>query len=284
MTSNDTSDRDAAEEKTNSEEQPLLRENRGRVTILTLNRPHRRNGLSENLLVALNAAFAEIAQSREIDVVILTGAAPSFCSGHDLKEIVAHRADADGGRAFFERVMRLCADLSQAIMNCPQPVIAAVNGAASAAGCQLVASCDLALASETAQFSTPGINIGFFCSTPMVAISRNIGRKRALEMGLLGNGIPAMIAMQYGLINRVTLEHELMQEAMRMAGRIRAKPAYAVRRSKEAFYRQADMPLIEAYDYAARVMVEDLLSQDAIEGIDAFLKKRTKRQSGNGGD
>ena len=279
MTSNNANEPDASEALTNGEEQPLLRENRGRVTILTLSRPHRRNGLSESLLVALNAAFADIAQSLEIDVVILTGAAPSFCSGHDLKEIVAHRADADGGRAFFEHVMRLCAEVSKAIMNCPQPVIAAVNGTASAAGCQLVASCDLALATETAHFSTPGIDIGFFCSTPMVAVSRNIGRKRALEMGLLGSGIPAMIAMQYGLINRVTQEHELMQEAMRLAGRIRAKPAYAVRRGKEAFYRQVDMPLAQSYDYAARVMVEDLLSQDAIEGIDAFLQKRTKRQS-----
>ncbi|MEJ2123788.1 MAG: enoyl-CoA hydratase [Alphaproteobacteria bacterium] len=285
MTSDNTSSSsNAAENQGNGEEQPLLRENRGRVTILTLNRPRRRNGLSESLLVALNTAFADIAQSPDTHVVLLTGAAPSFCSGHDLKEITAHRADADGGHAFYERVMRLCAEVSQAITHCPQPVIAAVNGAASAAGCQLVASCDLAIASETAHFSTPGINIGFFCSTPMVATSRNISRKRALEMGLLGSVVPAMVAMQYGLVNFVTPEHEVMQEAMRWAGRIMSKPAHAIRRGKASFYRQLEMPLTDAYDYASRVMVEDLLSQDAIDGIDGFLQKRPTRPPANRGN
>lgn len=213
--------------------------------------------------------------------MLITGAAPIFCAGHDLKDMIAHRADADGGRAYFERVLQLSSELMQAIVHLPQPVIAAINGTTNAAGCQLVASCDLALASETAHFSTPGVNIGVFCSTPMVAMVRNMGRKRALEMALLGGMFPAMIAMQYGLINRVVPAEDVMREAMRWAGMIASKPPSSMRRGKTAFYRQLDMPLAEAYELASKAVVEDLMSQDAAEGIEAFIQKRYPKWVGN---
>lgn len=259
----------------------LLRENRGRVTILTLNRPHRRNGLSEKLLQALSTELADIAKSSKIEVLIITGAAPTFCAGHDLKDMAAHRADPDGGHAYYTRIMGLCSHVMQAIVNCPQPVIAAVNGTAAAAGCQLVATCDLALASETAHFTTPGVNVGLFCSTPMVAMARTMRRKHALEMALLGGVMPAMMAMQYGLINRVVPEEDVIQEAMRWAGMISTKSPYTIRRGKAAFYRQIEMPLAEAYEFAARVMVDDLMAGDAGEGIAAFLQKRAPHWGGN---
>jgi enoyl-CoA hydratase/carnithine racemase len=258
----------------------LLRENRGHVVILTLNRPQARNSLSEGLLQALGAAFTDIAADPAIHVVLITGAPPAFCAGHDLKELTSHRSDADGGRAYFEHVMSLCAGVMQAIANYPKPVIAAINGTATAAGCQLVASCDLAVASETAHFATPGVNIGLFCSTPAVALSRNVGRKRAMEMLLLGGMIPAMHAMEFGLINRVVPEEDVMLEAMRWAGMIASKSPVAMRMGKEAFCRQFEMPLAEAYESAARAMVENMMTHDAEEGIGAFLERRQPHWQG----
>ena len=181
----------------------LLREDRGRVALLTLNRPQSRNSLSEEMLNALLAALADISAAKRISAVVIAAAPPAFCAGHDMREMTARRSDPDQGRAFFEMLMHLCSSVMQAIVRCPKPVIAAVNGTASAAGCQLVASCDLAVAGATARFATPGVNIGLFCSTPMVALSRNMGRKAAMEMLLLGEPISAGQALAMGLVNRV---------------------------------------------------------------------------------
>lgn len=192
----------------------------------------------------------------------------------DLKELTSHRSDADRGRAYYARIMGLCSSVMQAIVRCPKPVVAAVQGTATAAGCQLVASCDLAVASETATFRTPGVDIGLFCSTPMVALSRNVGRKHAMQMLLLGEPVNAADAAAMGLVNRVVPADRLMAEAMALAGRIAGKPAATVAIGKEAFYRQLEMPLAKAYDYAADVMVRNMLHRDSEEGIGAFLEKR----------
>jgi enoyl-CoA hydratase/carnithine racemase len=258
-------------------ERSLLREDRGHVTLLTLNRPKSRNSLSEELLTALDTALAEISLDRSIHAVVLTAAPPAFCAGHDLREITARRGDADRGRVFFERLMRLCSGVMQAIMTCPKPVIAAVNGIATAAGCQLVASCDLAIASSEARFATPGVNIGLFCSTPMVALSRNVARKHAMEMLLTGDLIPAARAAEIGLVNRVVAPAELLPAAFDLAGQIAAKSPMTLKTGKEAFYRQLEMSVPDAYDYASRVMVENMLRRDSEEGIGAFLEKREPR-------
>jgi len=190
------------------------------------------------------------------------------------KELTAHRADADGGHAFYDETMRACSDLMQAIVSSPKPVIAAVQGVATAAGCQLVATCDLAVAASTATFATPGVNIGLFCSTPMVALSRNVSRKRAMEMLLLGEMLSAEDAASYGLVNRVVPPERVLDEAIAMARIIATKSPMTVAIGKEAFYRQIEQPLGEAYAYAASVMVENMMARDAAEGIGAFLEKR----------
>jgi enoyl-CoA hydratase/carnithine racemase len=252
----------------------LLVERRKGVLLITLARPDRRNSLSKAMLDALQAAIADAAADPAVRAVVLAAEGPVFCAGHDLKELTAHRADADRGRAFTEKLMRLCATVMQAIVRCPKPVIAAVQGTASAAGCQLVATCDLAVASETAQFCTPGVNIGLFCSTPMVALTRNVSRKRAMEMLLLGEMLPAREAAEYGLVNRVVAPDKVLDEALALAALIASKPPATVATGKEAFYRQIEMPLAEAYDYAACVMVENMLHAESKEGIGAFLEKR----------
>jgi enoyl-CoA hydratase/carnithine racemase len=252
----------------------LLVERRKSVLLITLARPDRRNSLSKAMLDALQAAIADAAADPAVRAVVLAAEGPVFCAGHDLKELTAHRADADRGRAFTEKLMRLCATVMQAIVRCPKPVIAAVQGTASAAGCQLVATCDLAVASETAQFCTPGVNIGLFCSTPMVALTRNVSRKRAMEMLLLGEMLPAREAAEYGLVNRVVAPDKVLDEALALAVLIASKPPATVATGKEAFYRQIEMPLAEAYDYAACVMVENMLHAESKEGIGAFLEKR----------
>lgn len=252
----------------------LLQERRGRVAILTLNRPQARNGLSLELLNTLREAVTDLGESRDVSAIIIAGAPPAFCAGHDLKEMTARRSDPDKGRAFFEETMRACSVLMQAIVKCPKPVIAAVNGIATAAGCQLVASCDLAVAGETARFATPGVNIGLFCSTPMVALSRNVSRKAAMEMLLLGEMIDAKRAQDFGLLNRVVPDDRVMDEAMALAQIIDSKSPYTLAIGKEAFYAQAEMPLAQAYDYATEVMVKNMLARDAEEGIGAFLEKR----------
>jgi enoyl-CoA hydratase/carnithine racemase len=263
-----------------ADEPVLQREDRGKLAILTLNRPKARNSLSEALLRALGAAIDEIGASPDVHAVIITGAPPAFCAGHDMREMHARRADADGGRAYFESLMRLCSDVMQKVVHCPKPVIAAVSGIATAAGCQLVASCDLAVAGESSQFATPGVNIGLFCSTPMVALSRNVGRKQAMEMLLLGEMLPAQRALEFGLINRVVADGEVMAEALRMGEVIASKSPHVLRIGKAAFYAQAEMPLAEAYDYASRVMAENMMARDADEGIGAFLEKRPPRWQG----
>ncbi len=256
------------------EESPLLMERRGAIVLLTLNRPKARNALSHALLTALGERLGEIAADRTAQVVVMDHAPPVFSAGHDLRELNAHRGDADGGRSFYEQVMRKCAEVMQQIVHLPQPVIAAVSGTATAAGCQLVASCDLAVAAEEAKFATPGVNIGLFCSSPMVALSRNVSRKHAMEMLLTGEMTDAHQAAQYGLVNRVVAADRVQETAFELAEKIAAKSPAVVAIGKEAFYRQAEMPLSQAYDYAAGVMVANMMEPDAEEGIGAFLEKR----------
>jgi len=252
----------------------LLREDKGGIAILTLNRPQARNSLSEAMLKALGDALAALAHERAVRVVILAANGPAFCAGHDLKEITAHRADADRGRAYFQRIMALCSTVMQQIVTLPQPVIAAVHATATAAGCQLVASCDLAIASQAAKFATPGVNIGLFCSTPMVALSRNVPRKQAMEMLLTGEPISAATAQNIGLVNRAVAAGTERDAAIALAKKVALKSAYTVKLGKTAFYRQAEMGLADAYRYAAEVMTENMMARDAEEGIAAFIEKR----------
>ena len=252
----------------------LLRERDGDVAVLVLNRPSARNSLSEALLAELSAALADIAGDRTVRAVVVAANGSAFSAGHDLKELTARRSDADRGRAYFGKIMSMCSAMMQQIVKLPQPVIAAVQGPASAAGCQLVASCDLAIASAAAKFATPGVDIGLFCSTPMVALSRNVARKHAMEMLLTGEMISAEDAARIGLINRVVPAGQERQAALALAHRIAGKSSHTVKLGKEGFYRQAEMGLAEAYDYVSQVMVENLLSADAEEGICAFIEKR----------
>ncbi len=252
----------------------LLREDVGSVAVLTLNRPQARNSLSEAMLEALGDALNAIAHEESVRAVVLAAKGPAFCAGHDLKELSAHRADENRGRGYFKHIMTTCSAMMQQIVTLPQPVIAAVQATATAAGCQLVASCDLAVAAGSAKFATPGVNIGLFCSTPMVALSRNISRKHAMEMLLTGEMISAEDALRIGLVNRVVAPGREREEALALAATITAKSALTVKIGKEAFYRQLEMPLAEAYRYTSEVMVENMLARDAKEGIDAFIDKR----------
>jgi enoyl-CoA hydratase/carnithine racemase len=252
----------------------LLREDVGSIAILTLNRPEARNSLSEALLAALGDAFTEIAHERKVPAVVLAANGPAFSAGHDLKELKNHRSDPDRGRAYFKYIMELCSTVMQQIVNLPQPVVVAVQGVATAAGCQLVASCDLAVASAAAKFATPGVNVGLFCSTPMVALSRNVARKHAMEMLLTGDMISAEDALRIGLVNRVVAPGAEREEALALGRKIAAKSAHVVKIGKEAFYRQIELGLKDAYRYAAEVMVENMLARDAEEGINAFVEKR----------
>jgi len=252
----------------------LLCEDREAVRVLTLNRPSARNCLSMDLMVALHGAVTEAGDNEAVRAVVLTGAGPAFSSGHDLKELTAHRNDEDRGRAYYAETLSACSDMMLAIVRSPKPVIAAVKGIATAAGCQLVASCDLAIASADARFATPGVNIGLFCSTPMVALSRNVSRKGAMEMLLLGDMVDAQDAHAMGLVNRVVEADRVVNEAIEFGRRIAEKPSRTLKIGKEAFYKQLEMPLEEAYRYAAQVMVENMLDAEAEEGIGAFLDKR----------
>jgi enoyl-CoA hydratase/carnithine racemase len=253
----------------------LLRREDAGVTWLTLNRPPARNALSMALIQALDAELAAIAEDPVAKVVVIAGAGPGFCAGHDLREL---RATPD--RASYEAVFAQCSALMQRIVRLPKPVIARVHGIATAAGCQLVASCDLAVAADTARFATPGANIGLFCSTPMVALSRNVGRKAAMEMLLTGDLVDATRAREMGLVNRVVPETELDAAVTALAREIAGKSPLTLALGKEAFYRQAELPLAEAYAYASDVMVRNMLARDAAEGIDAFLEKRTPAWQG----
>lgn len=255
----------------------VLREDHGPVAMLVLNRPAARNSLSQAMIDTLAAEIALIRDDKAVRALILAANGPGFCAGHDMKEMTARRADSDRGRAFFAHMFRSCAKMMMSIVHLPKPVIAAVGGVASAAGCQLVASCDLAIAAKEARFATPGVDIGLFCSTPMVALSRNVANKHAMEMLLTGELIPAQRACEIGLVNRVVDTGTERGEALALAKRIASKSAHTLKIGKEAFYRQREMDLESAYRYTAEVMTENMLARDAEEGIGAFVEKRTPK-------
>jgi enoyl-CoA hydratase/carnithine racemase len=255
-------------------DQVLLRETLGSICVLTLNRPEARNSLSESLIAELHSALKQIGDDADVRAVVIAANGPAFSAGHDMKELTARRTDADRGRGYFAGIMNACSAMMQAIVQLPKPVVAAVQGVATAAGCQLVASCDLAVASEAASFATPGVDIGLFCSTPMVALSRNVPRKQAMEMLLTGEPIGAETARQFGLVNRVVAAGSESDAAIALANKVALKSAYTVKLGKAAFYRQAEMSLADAYRYAAEVMTENMMARDAEEGIGAFIEKR----------
>lgn len=257
----------------------LLESRDGTVAHLRLNRPKARNALSLSMIERMQKALDGLKDDPAVHVVVIAAEGPVFCAGHDLKEISEARAADDDGRVFFETIMAACSRMMQSVVTCPKPVIASVQGVATAAGCQLVASCDLAIASTEAGFATPGVNIGLFCSTPMVALSRNVGRKAAMEMLLTGDIIPPETAQGLGLVNRVVAPEALHDTTMELARKIASKSPRTLKIGKEAFYAQAEMPLAKAYDYAGRVMVTNLLDRDSREGIDAFIAKRPPKWS-----
>jgi enoyl-CoA hydratase/carnithine racemase len=247
---------------------------RRHVVQLNLNRPSSRNALSAGMLAKLRDLVIEIEADKEVRAVVLAADGPGFCAGHDLRELTGHRGDADGGAAFFAATMDACSGLMLEIAASPKPLIAAVEGIATAAGCQLVAACDLAVASTAAKFATPGVNIGLFCSTPMVALSRNVAPKHAMEMLLLGEPIDADTALRFGLVNRVVAPAKVRETALDLAELIASKPPATIATGKRAYAAQRYLGLAAAYDHCSRVMVENLLGPDAVEGIAAFLAKR----------
>ncbi len=252
----------------------LLRDTAGPIAVITLNRPKISNTLSEAMLAALADELTAIAGDRTVRAVVLTAKGPAFSGGHDLKELTARRTDSDRGRAYFQHIMQTCSAMMTQIVRLPQPVIAAVQGTATAAGCQLVASCDLAVASAEAKFGVSGINAGLFCSTPMVALSRNVAPKHAMEMLLTGDLISAADAYRIGLVNQVVPAGSELDAALALGRKIAGKSSHVVKIGKEAFYRQLEMGLEGAYRYTADVMVKNMLAGDAEEGIAAFIEKR----------
>jgi enoyl-CoA hydratase/carnithine racemase len=252
----------------------LLREKVGHISVLTLNRPATRNSLSEDLIAELQAALLDVGDDNSVRAVVIAANGSAFSAGHDMKELTARRSDSDRGRAYFAQIMTACSAMMQTIVQLPKPVVAAVQGIATAAGCQLVASCDLAVASEAASFATPGVDIGLFCSTPMVALSRNVPRKQAMEMLLTGEPVSAARAREIGLINSVVAAGTERAAALALALTVALKSAYTIKLGKAAFYRQAEMSLADAYRYAAEVMTENMMARDAEEGIGAFIEKR----------
>lgn len=249
----------------------------GATACLTMNAPERLNALSDEMLAALQTTLDDIADTPEIRVVSLAGRGKAFCAGHDLKQMTALRQAEDGGAAGFRDLFERCSRVMARIQSMPQPVIAQVHGIATAAGCQLVATCDLAVAAEGTRFGVNGVNIGLFCSTPMVALSRNIPRKQAFEMLTTGDFIDAARARELGLVNRVVAQQDLAQETQALADQIAAKLGTAVKIGKQAFYHQLQLPVDQAYAYTGDVMVENMLHRDTEEGISAFLEKRDPR-------
>ena len=254
---------------TTTNQPTLLRSDRDGIATLTLNRPQQRNALTRALIAELHDALSKIAADKSVRVVVIAANGPAFCSGHDLRELRANTEPT-----FYDAVFGACSAMMLALVRLPQPVIARVHATATAAGCQLVASCDLAVAADTARFATPGVDIGLFCSTPMVAVSRNLSRKRVMEMLLTGEMIDAATATQLGLINRAVPADQLDAEIARLAGLIATKSAMTLRIGKEAFYRQLELPQADAYSYVNAVMTRNMATRDAAEGIDAFLAKR----------
>ena len=252
----------------------LERHDTNSIAHLKMNAPEKLNALSEEMLSALQSQFDNLQNDRQIRAVILSGSGKAFCAGHDLKEMTAGRQAEDGGKAYFTELFQKCARMMTSIQKLPQPVIAQVHGIATAAGCQLVASCDMAVAADSTRFGVNGVNIGLFCSTPMVALSRNIPRKQAFEMLTTGHFINAERACELGLVNRIASEDELEEATTELAETVASKLAVAVKIGKEAFYNQLQMPLAEAYDYTGSVMAENMLFRDTEEGISAFIEKR----------
>ncbi len=244
------------------------------VLRLTMNRPAGRNTLSEEMLDALQTALDEAAENADVRAIVIAANGPGFCGGHDLKEMTARRSDEDGGRDYFVWIYNVCSKMMQTIVSHPKVIIAEVQGTATAAGCQLVAACDMAVASSDAHFGVNGINSGLFCSTPMVALSRNISRKRAMELLTLGEMMTAGEAMEAGLVNRVVDPDELRAATDAMAARLAAQSSSVLKLGKQAFYRQLEMPLNEAYRFASETIVENMMMDDAREGIGAFIEKR----------
>jgi enoyl-CoA hydratase/carnithine racemase len=260
--------------------QPLVRgERRGAILRLTIHNPPA-NVLSLELMESLQSELDRAADDAAVRVVVIAAAGKLFSAGHDLKQMTAHRADADGGRAYFEHLFAVCSRLMQSIVGLPKPVIAEVDGIATAAGCQLVASCDLAIASDEARFGVNGIDVGLFCTTPAVALTRDVSLKRAMHMLLTGELIDAATALEFGLVNRVVPRDQLGGAVSQVAETIAAKSPLAVKLGKAAVYRQAGMSLAEAYEHASCVMVENMLAADAEEGIGAFLEKREPKWPG----
>ena len=255
----------------------LLTAQTGGILRLVLNRPQARNALSSDLMEAIQATLDGAAADNATRVIVIAAEGPVFSSGHDLKELARHRADGDAGRAAYAALFTQCSKMMQAIVRHPKPVIAEIQGIATAAGCQLVASCDLAVASTSARFATPGVDIGLFCSTPMVALSRNVSRKAAMKMLLTGEMVEPEEACRIGLINKVVAPEILESETMILASKIASKPRQTLKTGKAAFTRQLEMPLADAYAYASQVMTENMLAAEACEGISAFIEKRTPK-------
>ena len=253
---------------------PILTAKANAVLAITLNRPEARNPLSESMMRALQLALDEAVEDNDVKVVVLAAKGPAFSAGHDLKELTARRGDSDHGLAYYRQIFAQCSRLMQTIVRHPKPVIAQVQGVATAAGCQLVASCDLAVASTEARFATPGVNIGLFCSTPMVALSRAVPRKAALEMLFTGEPIDAHEARRIGLINRVVAPADLEKETDTLARYLASKPTATLKIGKLAFQHQLELGVSSAYDYVGEVMVQNMLHAEAQEGIGAFLEKR----------
>ncbi|MEX5596696.1 enoyl-CoA hydratase [Pseudophaeobacter sp. C1-32P7] len=252
----------------------LERRDANAIAHLRMNAPERLNALSDEMLAALQEQIDALKNDSTIKAVVLSGEGKAFCAGHDIRQINAGRAAEDGGKAYFEGLFARCTSVMLGLQRLPQPVIAQVHGIATAAGCQLVASCDLAVAAQGTRFGVNGVNIGLFCSTPMVALSRNIPRKHAFELLTTGEFMSAVRAAELGLINRAVPEEDLEAETLKMAETIASKLGSAVKIGKEAYYRQIEMPLDEAYAYTSGVIVENLMHRDTIEGLNAFIEKR----------
>lgn len=247
----------------------LLREDLGKVAVLTLNRPEARNALSEDMLSSLQNALDEVRDNTSVHVVVLRANGPGFCAGHDIREVLDNH-----NREYYDALLAQCTAMMTSLKQLPVPVIAAVQGSAMGAGAQLAATCDLVVASEAARFATPGVNIGLWCSTPMVAVSRSVGQKAAMEMLLTGDMIDAEAAQRFGLVNRVVPHDSLMDETMALAEKIASRSRLVVGLGKEAFYRQREMELADAYSYTSDVMAHNMMKDDAVEGLNAFLEKR----------
>jgi len=246
-----------------------------KILNLTLNDPENQNTLSENMIAELDKNLQDAAKDNGVKVIILSSTGPVFCAGHNLKDLNSKRSDLDKGKGYFEKIFKSCSDLMINIIKNPKPVIASINGIATAAGCQLVASCDLAYASTNAKFATPGVNIGLFCSTPMVALSRNVNKKSSMEMLLTGDLIESIKAKEIGLINEVYPTEQLVDKVFGIAEKISSKSMTTLKIGKEAFYKQKEMTIEEAYNFTSAVMIENMLNKDSEEGISAFIEKRT---------